>query len=46
MPEQVWQDYLALRKKHRAPLTDTALDGIAREAASARITLTRALEVC
>jgi len=46
VPEQVWQDYLALRKKHRAPLTDTALDGIAREAASARITLTRALEVC
>lgn len=46
VPEKVWQDYLALRKKHRAPLTDTALDGIAREAATARITLARALEVC
>lgn len=41
--EQVWQDFQAIRKAKRAPLTDTALDGIAREAVKAGITLGAAI---
>jgi len=42
----VWQDFLAVRKANRAPLTQTALDGIAREASKAGITLAKALSIC
>lgn len=43
---QVAKDFLAIRKAKRAPLTQTALDGIVKEAAKAGITLTDALRVC
>lgn len=44
--EQVWGDWTQLRKTRKAPVTQTALDGIAREAAKAGYTLEQALEVC
>ena len=43
---RTWFDFLALRKAKRAPLTETALSGIAREAAKAGITLDEALRAC
>lgn len=42
----VWQDFLKLRKAKRAPMTDTALDGIRREAEKAGIGLGDALAMC
>lgn len=33
--EQTWRDFLDLRRKKRAPVTETALAGLAREAAKA-----------
>lgn len=44
--EQVIFDFLKLRKAKKAPLTETAIDGIKREAAKARITLEDALRTC
>lgn len=44
--EAVWQDFLAIRKAKRAPLTDTAIEGIAREAERAGLTLAEALAIC
>lgn len=44
--EKVWADFLAVRKVKRAPLTDTALEGIAREAATAGISLNDAIAYC
>jgi hypothetical protein len=44
-PEQ-WADWLALRKEKRAPVTATALEGVAREAAKAGMTLQAALSEC
>lgn len=44
--EQVWGDFLALRKSKRAPLTETALSAIRAEAAKAGITLEEALKTC
>jgi DNA-binding transcriptional ArsR family regulator len=44
--EQVWIDFLAIRKAKRSPLSATALAGIAREADKAGITLSDALVVC
>ena len=46
VPESVATDFIALRKVKRAPLTETALKGIEREAAKARISLGTAIEVC
>lgn len=46
VPEGVWQDFQALRKAKRAALTDTAMDGIRREAAKAGIGLADALAYC
>ncbi len=40
----VWTDFLKIRKAKRAPLTDTALDGIRSEAEKAGYTLNEALE--
>jgi uncharacterized protein YdaU (DUF1376 family) len=39
-------DFLKIRKAKRAPLTDTALAGIQREAAKAGVTLEQALRTC
>jgi hypothetical protein len=44
--EQVWFDFLALRKEKRARLTSTALAGIRSAAAKAGLSLQAALEVC
>lgn len=44
--EQVWNDFTALRTKRRAPITETALKGIQREAEKAGITLEEALSTC
>lgn len=44
--EQVWNDFAALRTKRRAPITETALKGIQREAEKAGITLEEALSTC
>lgn len=41
--EQVWQDWLLHRKRKRAAVTATALDGIRREATAAGMTLEAAL---
>ncbi|MEI6287187.1 MAG: YdaU family protein [Bacillota bacterium] len=42
----VWQDWISLRKAKRAAVTQTALDGIAREASKAGVSLQVALETC
>jgi len=42
----VWQDFIDLRKAKKAPLSQTALDGIIREAGKAGISLQAALETC
>ncbi|MCA3171341.1 MAG: hypothetical protein ING20_11415 [Burkholderiales bacterium] len=44
MDSQVWSDWVAHRKAKKAPVTQTALDGIAREATKANITLQTALQ--
>ena len=44
--EQVWFDFLTIRKAKGAPLTATALAGIEREAAKAGMTVQAALETC
>ena len=44
--EQVWNDFSALRNKRRAPITETALKGIQREAEKAGISLEAALSTC
>lgn len=46
VPESVWTDFQALRKTKRAPLTTTAMEGIAREAAKASISLADVLALC
>lgn len=42
----VWQDFTALRKAKKAPLTETALDGIREQAGQARMTLEAAMRMC
>ena len=42
----VWQDWLSLRKAKKAVVTQTAVDGIAREASKAGVSLQTALETC
>lgn len=46
VPDRLWLDFLAIRKAKRAPLTQTALDGIGREAAAAGLSLAGALSMC
>lgn len=46
LSDGVWQDFLAVRKAKRAPLTATALDGIRREAAKAGLSLPEAITYC
>lgn len=42
----IWDDFLKLRKTKKAPLTKTALAGIAKEGVKAGLTLGQALEIC
>ena len=44
--ESVAIDWLTVRKAHKAPATETAINGIAKEAMKAGISLHQALEVC
>jgi uncharacterized protein YdaU (DUF1376 family) len=44
--ESVWDDYLQIRKAKKSPLTQTALDGLNREADKAGVSLEQALTVC
>lgn len=44
--EQIWSDFLALRNARHAPLTETALNIIRKEAHKAGISLEQALETC
>jgi hypothetical protein len=44
--DSVWIDFVKIRSSMRAPITQTGLDGIAREAMKAKISLQSALEVC
>ena len=44
--ESVWDDFLAIRKAKKSPLTETALKGIRREAGIANLTLEKALQMC
>jgi len=44
--EQVWLDFLALRKAKKAPMTVTALAGIKREADKANWDLNKAISEC
>ncbi|MBN9323678.1 MAG: hypothetical protein J0H24_17160 [Delftia acidovorans] len=46
MEPKVWNDFIAQRKAKRAPLTDTALEGIADEAKKAGISLNDAIAYC
>lgn len=43
---QVWDDFKTLRKSMKAPITETAILGIEREAIKAGISLNEALRVC
>ena len=43
---KIWQDFLKIRKAKRAPMTDTALQGIRSEADRAGYTLEQALQTC
>lgn len=42
----VMADFKTLRAKQKAPITETAINGIAREARKANLTLTEALRMC
>ena len=44
--QQVWDDFLDLRKRRKAPLTQTALTRIQNESLRAGITTQQALEIC
>ena len=44
--EQIAKDWLEVRKMKRAPLTQTALDAIIKEAEKARLTLNDAIKSC
>ena len=44
--DSVFQDFKKLRAAKKSPLTQTALDGITREAAKAGLTLSTVLEMC
>lgn len=44
--EKTWQDFQRLRRQKRAPLTETALDGIRIEATRAGYSLEQALATC
>jgi uncharacterized protein YdaU (DUF1376 family) len=44
--DSVWQDWLKLRKAKKAAVTQTAIDGIQREADKAMVSLQAALEMC
>lgn len=44
--EEVWADYQTMRKAKRAPVTDTVIKGLRREAEAAGITIEKAMAWC
>ena len=46
VPDDVWNDFVALRKTKRAPLTETAVRGIEAEATKAGVSMSAALQMC
>jgi hypothetical protein len=46
VPEQVWNDFLKIRKAKKSPLTQTALNAIQNEADNAGWTLEDAITEC
>lgn len=42
--EQTWEDFKTVRKAHRAPITETAIEGLRREADKAGVSLEEALK--
>jgi uncharacterized protein YdaU (DUF1376 family) len=44
--DSLWEDFLAIRKVKKLPMTPTAMEGLKREAASASKTLSEALTIC
>ena len=44
--DSVWTDFRKLRRAKRAPITDTAIEGIRREAQKAGLSLEQALRMC
>lgn len=46
VPEDVWRDFLAVRKAKRSPLTPKAFEGIEREAKKAGLSIAEALNIC
>jgi uncharacterized protein YdaU (DUF1376 family) len=46
VPEDVWRDFLAVRKAKRSPLTPKAFEGIEREAKKAGLSIAEALTIC
>lgn len=46
VPDDLWNDWCLLRKRKHALVTQRVIDGIAKEAAKAGITLSDALDLC
>lgn len=46
IPEQLANDFKAMRNKLRAPITKTSIDGLRREAEKAELTLEAVLRIC
>lgn len=44
--QNVWQDFVTLRRAKKAPITKTAMDGIRSEAQKAGLTYDAALRMC
>lgn len=44
--EQVWEDFIKLRKTKKAPVTETVINGIRKEAATISMSLGDALAMC
>jgi hypothetical protein len=44
--DDLWQDFMKIRRAKRAPMTETALAGLRREAAKAKLTLEQVVRMC
>jgi uncharacterized protein YdaU (DUF1376 family) len=44
--DSIWQDFVILRKQKKAAITQTAINGLKREAAKAHLSLEAALQIC
>ena len=42
----IWNDFKKLREKHKAPITETALKGLKREADKAKLSLEQVMAIC